>query len=212
MRESAVGFESKKIALEGVLTVPEEFPEPYPALVVCHSHPTLRGNMSEPIVAAICANAGRLGIATLRFNFRGVEGSEGEFTNGETEQEDVKAALEVVRHWPGIDKRRVALAGYSFGAGVILRGLSKFKHAMSLTLIAPPISAVKESRIRKDKRPKLFMVGQNDRIVNSAELQRTLDEVRDPVQFREIPETDHSLRGHEQEVADRTLQFTTSTV
>ena len=200
----------EKAALEGIVSVPEGFPEPYAALVLCHPHPTLRGNMDNPIISAICASADRLGIATLRFNFRGVDGSEGEFTNGETEQEDVKAALNLARNWPGIDKKRVALVGYSFGAGVILRGLRNYKNAASLTLIAPPISAVQESCIRGDKRPKLFMVGQNDRIVDSAELQRALDEVREPVQFREIPETDHSLRGHEQEIADRTVQFTAS--
>lgn len=207
MRQTAIGFESKKTALEGILTVPEELPQPYPVLVVCHSHPTLGGNMNNPIISAICSNAGRLGIATFRFNFRGVEGSEGTFTNGDREQDDLKAALDLVRRWPGIDKKRIALAGHSFGAGVILNGLGKYKHAASLTLIAPPISTVQNSRIRKDKRPKLFLVGQNDGIVNSAELQRALDDVREPVQFREIPDTDHSLRGHEQEIADRTVQF-----
>jgi alpha/beta superfamily hydrolase len=212
MKEAAIGFDSKKAVLEGILTTPDEFEGPYPVLVVCHSHPTLRGNMNNPIVTAICSSAVRLGIATLRFNFRGVEGSEGEFTNGEIEQDDVKAALDLVRQWPGLDKKRIALVGYSFGAAVILNGLSKYKHAASLALIAPPISAVQQSRIRKDKRPKLFMVGQNDRIVNSAELQRTLDDISEPLQFREIPETDHSLSGHEQEIADRTVQFTASVI
>ena len=212
MRETSVGFESKNATLEGILTVPEELPQPYPVLVVCHSHPTLGGNMGNPVISAICAGATRLGIASLRFNFRGVEGSAGKFTNGESEQYDVKAALNLVRHWPGIDKKRVALVGYSFGAGIILRGFRQYKHAASLTLIAPPISAVQESRIRKDKRPKLFLVGQNDRIVNSAKLQRALDDVREPVQFREIPETDHSLRGHEQEIAERTVQFAATTI
>ena len=210
MRQTAVGFESRKAALEGILTVPEGFAEPCPVLVVCHSHPTLGGNMNNPIISAICTNADRVGIATLRFNFRGVEGSEGQFSNGNAEKDDVKAALEVARHWPGLDKNRIGLVGHSFGAAVILRGLRKYKHAASLTLIAPPISAIHESRIAKDSRPKLFMVGQNDRIVNSAELQRALDAVREPVQFREIPDTDHGLSGHEQEIADRTVQFTST--
>ena len=153
MRQTAVGFESKKAALEGILTVPEGSSEPYPVLVVCHAHPTLGGNMNNPIISAICTNADKAGMASLRFNFRGVEGSQGDFTNGDAEKDDLKAALEVARHWPGLDKNRIALVGYSFGAAVILRGLRKYKHAASLTLIAPPISAVRESRIRKDKGP-----------------------------------------------------------
>ena len=91
------------------------------------------------------------------------------------EHEDIKAALNMMRRWPGVDGKRVALAGYSFGAGVILRGLRHFRGARSLALIAPPISAVRESRIVKDKRPKLFVVGREDRLVSSVDLQRVLD-------------------------------------
>ena len=193
--------------LEGVLTLPEELPPPYPAIVVCHPHPMLGGDMDNPVVTSICRAAGEMGIAALRFNFRGVEGSEGEFTNGDKEHDDVKAALNVVRRWPGIDGKRIALAGYSFGAGVILRGLRHFKRARSLALIAPPLSSLEGSRIVKDKRPKLFVVGQNDRLASSVELQRALDGMREPLQFREIAGGDHSLTGYEWDVAEEVVGF-----
>ena len=207
MRQTAIGFKSKRLMLEGVLTLPEELPPPYPAIVVCHSHPMLGGNMEDSVVTAVCRAAGEMGIAALRFNFRGVEGSEGEFSNGDKEHEDVKAALNVARRWPSIDGKRITLAGYSFGAGVILRGLRHFKRAQSLIFIAPPLSSLDGSRIVKDKRHKLFIVGQNDRLVSSVELQRVLDGVRKPLQFREIAGADHSLTGHEREVAGEVAGF-----
>ena len=207
MRQTAIGFKSKRLTLEGVLTLPEELPPPYPAIVVCHSHPMLGGNMEDAVVTAVCRAAGEIGIAALRFNFRGVEGSEGEFSNGEKEHDDVKAALNLMRRWPGIDGKRITLAGYSFGAGVILRGLRHFKRARSLILIAPPLSSLEGSRVVKDKREKLFIVGQNDRLVSSVELQRVLDGVRKPLQFREIAGADHSLTGHEREVAGEVARF-----
>ena len=207
MRQTAIAFKSKRLTLEGVLTLPEELPPPYPAVVMCHPHPMLGGDMDNGVVTAICRAAGERGFAALRFNFRGVEGSEGDFEGGEKTHDDIKAALNMMRRWPGVDRNRIALAGYSFGAGAILRGLRHFKRAHSLALIAPPLSSLENSRIIKDKRPKLFVAGQHDRLVSSVELQRALDAVREPLQFREIAGADHSLTGHEWDVADEVVGF-----
>lgn len=207
MRQTAISFSSKHVTLEGVLAMPQELPQPYPAIVMCHPHPLLGGNMDSPVVASVCRAASEAGFASFRFNFRGVEGSEGDFENGDSTHEDIKAALNIIRRWRGIDRKRMALCGYSFGAGAILRGLRHFKSARALALIAPPLSTVEESRIVKDKRPKLFVVGENDRLVSSVRLQRALDGVREPVQFREVEGADHSLAGREWEVADEVVAF-----
>ncbi|MDE2688336.1 MAG: dienelactone hydrolase family protein [Chloroflexota bacterium] len=195
------------MTLEGVLAMPQELPQPYPAIVMCHPHPLLGGNMDSPVVASVCRAASEAGFASFRFNFRGVEGSEGDFENGDSTHEDIKAALNIIRRWRGVDRKRMALCGYSFGAGAILRGLRHFKSARALALIAPPLSTVEESRIVKDKRPKLFVVGEHDRLVSSVRLQRALDGVREPVQFREVEGGDHSLAGLEWEVADEVVAF-----
>ena len=212
IRQTAIAFRSKRLTLEGVLSLPEKLPQPYPALVMCHPHPMLGGNMDNPIVTSICRGASEAGFASFRFNFRGVEGSEGEFGDADGIHEDIKSALNMTRRWPGIDGKRIALCGYSFGAGVILRGLRHFRTAKCLALVAPPLSSIEESRIVKDKRPKLFIVGQHDRLVSSVELQRTLDMVREPLHFREIAGGDHSLSGLEWEVADEVAGFAALTL
>ena len=211
IRQTALAFRCKRLTLEGVLTLPDELPQPFPGVVMCHPHPMLGGNMDNPVVTSLCRAAGEAGVASFRFNFRGVEGSEGEFKGGDAEHEDVKAALNMLRRWPGVDSKRIALAGYSFGAGVILRGLRHFRAARSLVLIAPPISAVRDSRIVKDKRHKLFVVGREDRLVSSVDLQRALDGVREPIRFREISGGDHSLSGREWEMADEVVRFVRQT-
>ena len=163
--------------------------------------------MDNAVVMAICRAADTQGLASLRFNFRGVGASQGEFDNGVGEQEDVKAALDILRRWPDVDGRRLGLVGYSFGASVVLAGMRHYKAARGLVLIAPPLSSVGSSRIRKDKRPKLFIVGQTDGVVSSPELQREIDAVRAPVQFSEVEGADHSLLAHEEDVARRVLEF-----
>ncbi len=212
MRQTAIAFRSKRLTLEGVLSLPEGLPQPYPAIVMCHPHPMLGGNMDNPVVTSVCRAACEGGIASFRFNFRGVEGSEGEFKSGDAVHEDIKSALNMMRRWPGVDGKRIALVGYSFGAGAILRGLRHFRRARILALIAPPLSSIGDSRIVKDRRSKLFIVGQKDQLVSSVELQRTLDGVREPLQFREIAGGDHSLSGCEWETADEVVGFVRETL
>ena len=211
IRQTALAFKCKRLTLEGVLTLPDELPQPFPGVVMCHPHPMLGGNMDNPVVTSLCRAAGEAGVASFRFNFRGVEGSEGEFRGGDKEHEDIKAALNMLRRWPGVDGKRVALAGYSFGAGVVLRSLRHFNRARGLVLIAPPLSSLRDSRIVKDKRPKLFIVGREDRLVSSVDLQRVLDGMREPVGFREIAGGDHSFSGREWEVADEVVGFVRQT-
>ena len=211
MRQTAIDFvTSGRLSLEGVLTTPEGLSRAG-AVVVCHPHPMLGGKMDHPLVTAICNAAQQEGIASLRFNFRGVGSSDGTFGNGHSAQDDLKAAFDFLKHLPAIDSKRRALVGYSFGASVVLGGFKRCRAALGLALISPPVSAVRNSPALHEKRPKLFVVGQRDRVVPSPELQRVLDEVRPPVHFTEIPDADHSLRGRESEVADRVTQFLLST-
>ena len=72
---------------------------------------------------------------------------------------------------------------------------------------ARTVSAVRQSRILMDKRARIFVTGQNDRISPPLELQRILDEARQPVKFVEIPGGDHTLLGREQVVAEHVADF-----
>ncbi len=208
MRQTAIGFKSDVLSLEGVLATPDgPTAGRYPAVVVCHPHPMLGGDMDNPVVTAICRALDLRGIASLRFNFRGTGRSEGEFTNGPGEGNDAEAALETLSLWPGIDSARVGLAGYSFGATAILRGIAGFSAARCLALIAPPVSAVDGSDAARDKRPKLFISGENDRIAPPLELQRALDGFDASTQFFQVPGADHSLRGAENVVAEEVARF-----
>jgi len=163
--------------------------------------------MHNQVVVDLCREATTMGLASLRFNFRGVGQSEGEFDDGTGEQDDLKAALNMLRRWPGVSRKEVTLAGYSFGASVVLNGLKHYKGACRLVLIAPPISAVQGSSIRQDKRPKLFVAGQNDRMVPSVGLQKALDDLGPSARFAEVPEADHSFRGREHSLARTVVSF-----
>ena len=119
MKRVHISFPAGDITLEGVWHLPESS-GPLPAVIVCHPHSLYGGNMSNNIVFGVCQALALNEIAALRFNFRGVGKSGGEFGGGAAEQEDVRAALDLVLSTPNIDPERIGLAGYSFGGGVAL--------------------------------------------------------------------------------------------
>ena len=208
MRQSAIGFYVKKLELEGVIASPSDGgASDAPGVVACHSHPALGGSMNDAIVSAVCAAAVRESMYALRFNFRGVGGSEGEFSGGEKERDDVRAALDVMRQWPGVGGKRIALVGYSTGATVILDGFGKLRRASAFALIAPTLGALRSRRFARDKRPRLVIAGSEDKVAPSVEIQRVLDECRGPVRFREIVGADHTMRGYENQAAEAVAGF-----
>ena len=102
MKQVPVTFPCQDISLEGVWHFPESAGLS-PAVVVCHPHPLYGGDMSNNVVLALCQGLVKRNIVALRFNFRGVGASSGEFGSGIAEREDVRAALEMAVLTSGID-------------------------------------------------------------------------------------------------------------
>ncbi|MDX8382284.1 MAG: CocE/NonD family hydrolase, partial [Ghiorsea sp.] len=65
-----------------------------PAIVVCHPHPVYGGTMRNKVVYWIARAFEELGYSVLRFNFRGVEQSEGAWDEGVGEVDDVTAMID----------------------------------------------------------------------------------------------------------------------
>ncbi len=212
MRQTPISFQSHGLALEGIITTPEGLAPPFPGAVLCHPHPALGGNMENPVIMALARSLDSGGIATIRFNFRGVGGSLGTFSQSGEEAGDVSAALNLLRGWRGINSRRMALVGYSFGAQVIVRGLSDLKKAKALVLLSPPLSSFARSPIGTERRPKLFLVGERDRLVKAQALKEHVDSFASPGTIEVMPQADHSWRGHEEEVAQRVCRFLVETL
>ena len=207
MQQSAVGFKSKGVTLEGVMASPQGLPGMFPGVVVCHPHPLFGGNMDNDLVVTVCRALVAAGFAALRFNFRGVGGSEGSFTKGTDEREDVAAALQLLRQCPGVNRKRLGLAGYSFGASVLAAGLERYKAAGAFTFISPPIASLDRQEISTNRRPKLFIVGDRDRLVPYSSLKQRVESLNGAVDLYTVEGADHSWRGYENVAAERVTQF-----
>lgn len=151
--------------LEALVEVPAEFS---PAIygVICHPHPLYGGTLDNKVVYTLARAFQEMGAPTVRFNFRGVGASEGQFGNGLGETEDTLAAIAYGRHrWPGAG---LWLGGFSFGGAVAIRAASIAK-AERLVTVAPAISRVDISTVDLPDCPWLIVQGDADELVNAQE-------------------------------------------
>ena len=203
MSERAERITSDGLKLEAILHLPDQAP-PLAGVVVCHPHPQYGGNMDNNVVMAICAALVRAGIAALRFNYRGVGGSDGAFDGGRGEARDTVAALQHLVELPEIDGGRTALAGYSFGAA--MAQATAVEGAAALALISPPLRLVNFARLDGFEGPLLLVTGDADP-VSPEEPFRTLAASLPHAEAHVVPGADHSWWGYERALGEITGAF-----
>jgi alpha/beta superfamily hydrolase len=192
------------ISLEAVWHFPDS-KGPWPAVVVCHPHPLYGGTMSSNVVFGICQALAEKSIAALRFNFRGVGKSRGEFGEGIAEQEDVKAALDFATATDGIDKERIGLVGFSFGGGVALPVALRDERVKLLALVSPALAEGGWEELVRYNKPKFVIVGENDFVIPREKLLRYAEDR--PEHYQIIAGADHFWGGYEKEVAEKVSRF-----
>jgi alpha/beta superfamily hydrolase len=193
---------SDGLKLEGLLHLSAA--TPCPGVVVAHPHPQYGGDMHNNVVHALCRAANTAGAAALRFNFRGAGGSEGAFDNGVGEQRDLAAALEYLRILAEVDRSRIALTGYSFGAGVALRlapaGLR------GLVAVSPPTIGGWPGGGAMDCAT-LLVAGDRDPYCDAALLERHRAELGDDVTVVVHPGVDHFWWGSDERLIETVSGF-----
>ena len=136
MREEAVRIAGR---LEGTLRIPDD--RPRAIVVVAHPLPTHGGTMRNPLVASLARAVAGRGFYALRFNFRSVGESEGQWTDGAEEWRDLgDAVAEARRIAPGLP---IGITAYSFGAVMTLRWLAEGGRADGIALVGVPLRSVK---------------------------------------------------------------------
>src|SRR6202790_1413182 len=100
--------------LEALLWTPASSGAPALAALVCHPHPLFGGTLHHKVVYNAAKALDALGVAVLRFNFRGTGLSAGTHDKGIGEREDVQTAIDfLAAEFPGTP---LLAAGFSFGS------------------------------------------------------------------------------------------------
>jgi alpha/beta superfamily hydrolase len=138
-------------------------------VVMAPPHPLYGGSMASPVVNEIAYAAGKNGLASLRFNWRGVGASAGE-RSGEAEHADAdyRAAL---THLAETVSGQLIVAGYSFGSVAALRAAAREPRVAGVVLVAPPPSYFPDDALRTLEAPCLVIAAEQDDIAPLKEIE-----------------------------------------
>ena len=200
--ERPAAFASAGLLLEGKLALPAGSRD---AAVLCHPHPQFGGSMDNNVVIAVASGLRGAGLATLRFNFRGVGASQGRYGNMVGEVVDTLAAVAFLREQAGLE--HIAVVGYSFGAAVGLRAGLDAAGVDRLVAIAPPIAMFDAAFLRGCSKPLLFVAGTDDPFCPEGVLEQTARELTLRAEIVRLRGADHFFFGREEELGDRCAGF-----
>jgi uncharacterized protein len=201
MKEERVTFDSGGLTLEGLIASPAGAGQ-HRAAVLCHPHPLYGGSMYNNVVDAALDALWSRDFATLRFNFRGVGSSEGEFDNGRGETDDALAAIRFLTGRNDIRRGSAVLAGYSFGAMVAVRAAEKEPLLSAIVTIALPIGMTDPSTFESIKKPIVLLAGDQDSYCPANHLAALRERLGASAQLKIIPGADHFFGGHESEITE----------
>jgi alpha/beta superfamily hydrolase len=174
------------------------------AVVLAHPHPQHGGTMHTKAIYQSAKAFSRIGCAVLRFNFRGVGTSAGEFDAGPGEMpgemDDFRAALDFMHtRYPGAP---LWAAGMSFGAWIALSVGASDPRVSTLVGIAPPLSRYDFEPVRVSTKPKFFIQGERDELCPLKQMKEFYARAADPKELVVIDAADHLFDGQVSEVAD----------
>ena len=156
--------------------------------VLCHPHPMHGGTMHNKVVTMLERTLRESGLDTVRFNFRGVGHSEGEYDNGYGEGADLTTVANWVRQVHPDDA--LWLAGFSFGSYVSIAHARQLD-AAALISIAPPVSRWPFDALADPGCPWLIVQGEQDEVVDPQAVYDLVDRLEDHPLLLRIPDTGH---------------------
>ena len=146
--------------LEALLRLPLQDGEKAVA-IICHPHPLFLGSMHNKIITTLAKVADVCGLPSLRFNFRGVGQSAGQFDGGRGELADVLAVIQEARQL--FKGRDLWLFGFSFGGAMAIEAATRVP-VEKLIVIAPSVRCFLSNP--KPMCPILIVQGEADEIVD----------------------------------------------
>ena len=178
--------------LEALLEEPENSALREAALV-CHPHPQHGGTMHNKVVYRIARGLRSAGAAVLRFNYRGVNLSEGEYGHGEGELEDARASLHYLRgRYPGLP---FTLAGFSFGSRIVLKLGCGGIGARRVIAVGFPTTYKDRSFLEGCTVPKVFLQSTRDQYGPISELEPLVASLAEPKKLVLVDAEDHFFAG-----------------
>lgn len=160
--------------------------------IVCHPHPLHGGTMQNKVVTTLVKVFHDLGLHTVRFNFRGVGRSEGQFDQGVGELEDLLAVID----W--VQQQRIQselwLAGFSFGASIAAKAATQIPINRLIT-VAPPVEHFSMQHLPPIICPWILVQGEKDDVISPQAVLAWAEQREPKPTIIRFPEADHFFHG-----------------
>jgi uncharacterized protein len=194
---------AESVQLEANLREPKS--TPLGAAVICHPHPVYGGTMDNRIVFHAAKAASGAGFAALRFNFRGVGLSTGQFDQGVGEQEDVITAIRWIENkYPALP---IVLVGYSFGAWVGLQVGCIEPSIRAMIGVAVPLDLYEFEFLAGNPKPAFYIGATRDEFCSQENLARFESRLPATSSLRRIEGADHFFSDHIETVENLITDF-----
>ena len=177
--------------LEALLDEPDG--EPRAVAVFGHPHPLHGGTMHTKALYRAAKSMPRIGVAALRFNFRGVGGSAGTFDAGPGEKEDFKAAISFMsERYPDLP---IWAAGMSFGSWIAMIAGAEDARVSLLLGIAPPVDRYDFDALKTCTLPKFIIHGEADELISIKDVRKFYSQLPEPKELVTIEDANHLFEG-----------------
>ncbi len=148
-----------------------------PIALVLHPHPLYGGSMNNRVVYDLFYAFNRRGFSTMRFNFRGVGRSQGEFDSGIGELSDAAAALDWLQTY-NQNASQCWIAGFSFGAWIAMQLLMRRPEINGFISVAPPANMFDFSFLAPCPASGLIINGTVDQVVPPADVEKLAERLK----------------------------------
>lgn len=192
---------SDGVELEAELSVPVD---PWAAVVLAHPHPRQGGNMRSLVTGALFTSLPEAGVAALRFNFRGVEGSGGTYGHGVDERLDIEAAVDVLA--PVTEGLPLVVSGWSFGADTSLTVVDERLDGWAPVALPLRIVEPDDMGAALDPRPKCVIIARHDQFRDPASAKPILAGWTN-TEVHVVDGADHFFVGRTDRVAELIVGF-----
>jgi alpha/beta superfamily hydrolase len=178
--------------LEALIEEPDD-QAPREAVLICHPHPQFGGTMHNKVVYRMARGMRRAGAVALRFNYRGVNKSEGTYDEGIGELEDARAALGFLRsRYPELP---FTLAGFSFGSRIILKLGCEIPGATRLIAVGFPAGDPASRALGACEIPRVFIQSTNDEFGPRDAMESYFASLEGPKELIWVEARDHFFAG-----------------
>ena len=171
------------------------------AVAVCgHPHPLHGGTMHTKGLYQAAKGLTRVGVAALRFNFRGVGASAGTFDAGPGEKDDFRAAITfAAARFPGLP---IWAAGMSFGSWIAASVGATDARISLVLLVAPAVDRYDYTPLAGAGKPVFIVHGEEDELIAAKDVRKFYGTLAEPKELVIIEDANHLFEGRTTLVGD----------